>query len=85
MSTTETRTRLSTATRWRRDRVLIAMAAPGIAALLAFHYLPLLGNVIAFQDYQPFLGFGGSAWTGWDNFAVLVNGDPDFLTRSGTP
>ncbi|WP_344810626.1 ABC transporter permease [Microlunatus aurantiacus] len=79
MSTSLTRSRSSTAARWRRDRVLILMAVPGIAALLAFHYLPLLGNVIAFQDYQPFLGIGGSAWTGLENFAVIVNGDPDFL------
>ena len=55
------------------------MAAPGLLLLLAFHHLPLLGNVIAFQDFQPFLGIGGSQWTGFDNFAVLVNGDPDFL------
>ena len=33
-------------------------------ALLAFHYVPLLGNVIAFQDYQPYLGFSESDWIG---------------------
>ena len=71
--------RLGLAARFRRDRVLVLMAAPGLLLLLAFHYLPLLGNVIAFQDFQPFLGIGGSRWTGFDNFAVIVNGDPDFL------
>nr|WP_245810168.1 ABC transporter permease subunit [Brachybacterium massiliense] len=52
---------------------------PGIALLLAFHYLPLLGNVIAFKDYQPYLGIAESPWVGWENFRVIVNGDPAFL------
>ena len=42
------------------------MALPGLALLLAFHYLPLLGNVIAFQDYLPFVSASGAArGSGW--------------------
>src|SRR3954464_3605604 len=48
---------LSVAARIRRDWVMLALAAPGVAYFLIFHYLPLLGYIIAFQDYQPFLGF----------------------------
>ncbi|HEY5845352.1 MAG TPA: ABC transporter permease subunit [Microlunatus sp.] len=55
------------------------MTIPGLLVLLGFHYLPLLGNVIAFEDYQPFLGILGSEWTGFEKFAILFNGDPDFL------
>ena len=44
-----------------------------------FHYLPLLGNVIAFQDYQPYLGFTDSDWVGISNFSFLWDGNPDFL------
>ncbi|MFF1821800.1 ABC transporter permease [Kribbella sp. NPDC058245] len=62
-----------------RDRVLLLFALPGAALIIAFHYVPLLGNVIAFKDYQPFLGIGGSDWSGWSNFAVIFNGDPAFL------
>ncbi|WP_405061968.1 ABC transporter permease subunit [Kribbella sp. NBC_01505] len=62
-----------------RDRVLLLFALPGAALIIAFHYVPLLGNVIAFKDYQPFLGIGGSDWAGWSNFAVIFNGDPAFL------
>lgn len=65
--------------RFRRDRLLIALGVPGLAILLLFHYVPLLGNVIAFQDYQPFLGIMHSPWNGVDNFSVIVNGDPAFL------
>ncbi len=63
----------------RRDRVLLLMAAPGILLLLVFYYLPVLGNVIAFQEYLPFVPLGRSPWVGLDNFAVIVNGDPEFL------
>ena len=65
--------------RARRDKVLLLMALPGLALLLAFHYLPLLGNLIAFQEYLPFVPLGRSAWVGFDNFAVIFNGDPEFL------
>jgi putative aldouronate transport system permease protein len=55
------------------------LALPGLALLLLFHYVPILGNVIAFKDYQPYLGIAGSPWVGLDNFAVLFNGDAEFL------
>jgi len=70
---------LSLGRRLLRDRVLLLFALPGIALIIAFHYVPLLGNVIAFKDYQPFLGIGGSDWSGWANFSVIFNGDPAFL------
>ena len=67
----------------RRDWPLIAMTAPAVLFLLVFHYLPTLGNVIAFQDYNPFLGdtplhaFIESRWLGFGNFMVLF-GDARF-------
>jgi putative aldouronate transport system permease protein len=69
--------------RFRRDRALLLLALPGTALLLLFHYLPVLGNVIAFKDYQPYLGIVNSPWVGLANFEVIVNGDPDFLTALG--
>ncbi|SCE59887.1 ABC transporter permease, partial [Streptomyces sp. DfronAA-171] len=61
------------------DRGLFWFTVPGIAVVLLFHYVPLLGNVIAFQDYQPFIGIMHSRWSGLDNFSVLFNGDSAFL------
>lgn len=63
----------------RRDRVLLLLGVPGSALMLLFHYVPLLGNIIAFKDYQPYLGIWDSPWTGLENFKVIVNGDPQFL------
>jgi putative aldouronate transport system permease protein len=64
---------------WRsvwRERWLYLLAAPGVLYYLVFQYLPMLGNVIAFQDYSPFLGFTDSPWVGLNNFARLFS-DPD--------
>ena len=65
--------------RLSRDKVFVLLGLPGALALILFHYLPLAGNVIAFQDYQPFLGFRESQWVGLSNFSFLVQGDHQFL------
>lgn len=62
-----------------RDRVVLLFAIPGMLTLIAFQYYPLLGNVIAFQDFQPYLGISESLWVGFKNFGVLVSNDPAFL------
>ncbi len=71
---------LSLLARLRRDRWLLLFALPGALALLLFSYIPLLGNVIAFEDYQPYLGIVHSQWSGFANFSVILHGDPAFLT-----
>jgi putative aldouronate transport system permease protein len=69
----------SVGSRLRRDYPVLLLAIPGMVIILAFQYYPLYGNVIAFQDFQPYLGIGKSLWNGVENFAVIVNGDPEFL------
>jgi putative aldouronate transport system permease protein len=66
--------KLSLRLRWRRDRVLLLMTLPAVALVLVFNYLPILGNVVAFQDYDPYLSDNGivsilhSPWVGVENF-----------------
>ncbi|CAI6061651.1 ABC transporter permease [Cohnella sp. JJ-181] len=50
-----------------------AMLLPGIAFLLVFSVIPMLGIVIAFQDYQPTLGIFRSDWVGWENFQYMFD------------
>ena len=69
--------------RLRADWPLLLLAAPGILLILAFHYVPLLGNVIAFKNYQPFIGIWDSPWVGFENFKVLFNGDAAFMRALG--
>src|SRR6185503_12893959 len=58
-----------------RERWMYLFMLPGLIYFLIFRYLPLLGNVIAFQDYSPFLGFD-SPFVGLANFRKLFT-DPD--------
>jgi len=62
-----------------RDRTVLLFALPGISVIVVFQYLALGGNVIAFQDFQPYLGISKSLWVGFENFQILINGDPEFL------
>jgi putative aldouronate transport system permease protein len=70
-------------TRLRGDWPLLVMTLPAAFVLLIFHYVPTLGNVIAFQDYNPFEGnnpfeaFLHSEWIGFGNFQTLFE-DPAF-------
>ena len=73
------RGKLSKLARLRRDYPVLLLAIPGMLVICAFQYYPLWGNVIAFQDYQPYLGVSKSLWSGLENFRTIVDGDPEFL------
>lgn len=64
--------------RLRRDWQMVLMMVPGVTFLLLFFYIPIFGNVIAFQDYLTFLGITGSEFVGMANFVELFD-DPNFL------
>ena len=51
---------------------MLALVLPGLVYFIVFHYIALLGNVIAFLDYQPFLGFFDSPWVGLANFQSMI-------------
>lgn len=60
-----------------RDRWMYLFIIPGALFFIVFQYLPLLGNIIAFKDYSPFLGIRESPWIGLTNFHRLLT-DADF-------
>lgn len=66
--------RTSLRSRLRRDRSLLVMTLPAVLLLVVFAYVPMLGNVIAWQDYSPYVGILNSPFIGFDNFArVFTN------------
>jgi putative aldouronate transport system permease protein len=54
-----------------RDRIMLLLILPGVLYFILFRYLPLLGNIIAFEDYLPFLGFTDSPFVGFANFQQM--------------
>ena len=47
------------------------MMMPGMILLFLFSIIPMFGVVIAFQDFNPGLGFLRSEWVGLDNFRFM--------------
>lgn len=60
-----------------RDKWLYVLILPGIIFLLIFRYIPILGNVIAFMDYNPY-DMWSSEWVGLKHFITLFQ-KPAFL------
>ncbi|MGQ9680906.1 MAG: ABC transporter permease [Anaerolineae bacterium] len=58
---------------------LYAMFLPALVVLAVFSYYPMYGIVIAFQNYNPGLGFLRSPWVGLANFRSIFS-NPDFYT-----
>ena len=52
----------------KRDRLLYIMLIPGVTYFFLFKYLPMMGIVISFMDYMPFLGIMKSKWVGIKHF-----------------
>jgi putative aldouronate transport system permease protein len=53
------------------------MLIPALIVLAIFSYYPMYGIVIAFQRFNPAMGFN-SPWVGWDNFTFLFS-QPGFV------
>lgn len=55
---------------WRK-RYAYLLVLPGILYFIIYRYVPMLGSVIAFQDYSPFLGITESEWVGLKHFSTI--------------
>ena len=64
---------ISWQTRLKRDRTLLLMVSPTIVLIVVFCYVPMLGNIIAWQDYSPYTGFVHSPFVGWEAFVRVFN------------
>lgn len=69
--------RLSVRRKMKKELPLHLMLIPGVIVTLIYAYGPMFGIVMAFQKFQPALGFFKSKWIGLDNFDYVFH-LPDF-------
>ncbi|MDQ0915983.1 sugar ABC transporter permease [Paenibacillus sp. V4I5] len=60
------------------SRWFYLMMIPGLVYYILFHFAPMAGTLIAFQNYNLMKGIWGSPWVGFDNFRVIFD-NPEFL------
>ena len=58
---------------YKEHKVYYWLAVPIIAYYIIFHYLPMFGVVIAFQNYRPAKGLLGSSWVGLKHFKAFFD------------
>lgn len=61
----------------RMNKVLYAMMIPPLLYLLVFHYIPMYGLIMSFQDFSFSKGYFGSDWVGLEHFQWLLE-NPTF-------
>lgn len=57
--------------RFLRELPLHLLVLPGLIIVFIYHYLPMFGVVMAFQNFVPAKGFFGSEWVGLKNFRYI--------------
>lgn len=64
---------------WRKDfvrnKAVYLIFLPVFIYFFIFHYLPMFGLVMSFEDYNVRQGIFGSDWVGLENFVRLFTGD----------
>ena len=59
--------------------VLYLLFLPILAYIITFGYVPMVGVSMAFLDFRPRLGYAGSEFVGFENFARFFS-SPSFFT-----
>ena len=68
----------------REDLPLYIMAAPTLLFLVIFCYIPMVGIVIAFQNFNVTKGIFGSDFVGFQNFEFLFSTTDAFVITRNT-
>ena len=56
-----------------KHKELYIILLPTVIYYIIFHYFPMIGNIIAFQDYSVASGILGSKWIGWKHFTDFLS------------
>lgn len=69
---------------YRQHKMIYWMTMPVVLYFLVFHYIPMFGILMAFQNYKPALGFLGSEWVGFQHFINFFQSDNFFRVIKNT-
>lgn len=58
-----------------KDRHLLLLLLPGLLYFIVYKYAPMFGIVLAFKDFNPFVGFLESDWVGLKHFKTIFADD----------
>ncbi len=70
--------------KFRKDIYLWLLVIPGVLYFIIFHYLPMAGLVMGFQDFNPQLGIIKSPFVGLKYFITFFNSPSFFRLISNT-
>lgn len=56
---------------WKRNKALHLMLLLPVIFTIIYKYVPMLGIVIAFENYKPGMNIFGARWVGMQNFRML--------------
>ena len=68
----------------KEDISLCLMALPALLALIVFSYIPMVGLLMAFQNYNIHMGLFGSPFVGLKNFEFLFTTTDAFIITRNT-
>lgn len=64
------------------NKMLYLLIIPPLVYLIVFHYIPMYGIIISFQDFSFKKGYFGSEWVGLEHFQWLMD-NPAFVRAFG--
>jgi putative aldouronate transport system permease protein len=73
MNTTQKNFTTRLVTDFKRNKWKYLIVLPVVAYFLIFAYKPMYGIIIAFKDYRPAMGIGGSPWAGLKHFETFFS------------
>lgn len=69
---------------WKNTISLGVLTLPAVAWFIIFSYIPMVGVIIAFKDFDYAKGMFGSDWAGLDNFMYLFKSNDAFRILRNT-
>lgn len=67
---------------WQQNKYAYLLILPSVIFVFIFSYLPFLGIVLAFKDFDIVKGIWGSPWVGFQNFVEIFR-QPSMLKAIG--